>query len=72
VVTIDDAGGLDSVELKALELSLRSLTTLEAVVRWAFALVPPRNVTEVVVQDEFSHDVVLSWTAGRYLVFDTT
>jgi hypothetical protein len=25
-----------------------------------------------VVQDEYTHDVVVSWDGGRHLVFDTT
>jgi hypothetical protein len=69
---LDNRAGLDGAELEALEMTLRPLTTLQAVVRWAFSLLPPSDVTEVIVQDEFSHDVVLSWTAGRFLAFDTT
>lgn len=46
--------------------------TLEEVVRWGFAQRPPRVVCEVIVQDEFTHDVVLPFSGGAYLVFDTT
>jgi hypothetical protein len=45
---------------------------LQDVVRWAFSLEPSRDVAEVVVQDEFSHDVVIAWVDGIYLTFDTT
>jgi hypothetical protein len=72
VGSIENQAALDKDEVSGLESMLRPLTTLERVVRWAFSLVPPRDITEVVVQDEFSHDVVLAWTSGRYLVFDTT
>ncbi|NVJ24222.1 hypothetical protein HUW62_23620 [Myxococcus sp. AM011] len=57
---------------EALERELAPLTMLQDVVRWGFASTPPRDVTEVVVQDEFTHDVVLPWKDGGYLVFDTT
>jgi len=39
--------------------------TLEALLRWCHDLV------EIVVQDEFTHDVVMR-REGAYLVFDTT
>jgi hypothetical protein len=71
-VLIEDRAALNVAELSGLESMLRPLATLERVVRWAFSLVPPRDISEVIVQDEFSHDVVLAWTPGRYLVFDTT
>lgn len=45
---------------------------LEEVVRWSFARTPPRDITEVVVQDEFTHDVVIAWDDEIYLVFDAT
>jgi hypothetical protein len=67
-----DHAGLTAERRAALERVLAPLTTLQAVVRWAFALSPPSDVTEVVVQDEYTHDVVLPWEAGSYLAFDTT
>ena len=46
--------------------------TLEEVVRYALAATPPRLIHSVVVQDEYTHDVVVPAGAGRYLVYDTT
>jgi hypothetical protein len=46
--------------------SAGGLATLEDVLRWG------GDVLEVVVQDEFTHDVVVRRGAGAYLVFDTT
>ena len=51
---------------------LAPLATLEEVLRWAFASSPPRDIVSVVVQDEYSHDVVLTGPDGLYLCFDTT
>ena len=65
-------GSLLSAERRAtLEREVLSLGSLQEVVRWSFAQVPASPVTAVVVQDEFSHDVVLQWLDG-YLAFDTT
>ena len=46
--------------------------TLEEVVRWSLAATPPRLIHSVVVQDEYTHDVVVPGGSGLYLVYDTT
>ena len=56
-------------ELEAQE-NLRDLMT------WAFSF--PRGtflssvVDEVIVQDEFTHDLIVPWREGLVLVYDTT
>jgi predicted ATPase len=52
--------------------ALESFSMLEELVRWGFASQPARPVLDVVVQDEFTHDVVLPWDDTLHLVFDTT
>ena len=42
------------------------LATLEDILRWG------GHVLEVVVQDEYNHDVVVTHGADGFLVFDTT
>jgi hypothetical protein len=55
-----------------------ALDTLEDVIAWGLAQHPACDVVEVIVQDEFTHDVICA-RAGeeidngpRFLVFDTT
>jgi len=67
-----DDGQLTAAERLELQSALGPMRMLEELVRWGFAQRPPCAVDEVVVQDEYSHDVVLTWRGGRYLVFDTT
>lgn len=57
---------------EAVAMLFASQKTLEDVVRWGLAQRPPRLVESVVVQDEYTHDVVLRWAEGAYLVYDTT
>lgn len=65
--------GLVTAEGRALlEQQVLPLGSLQEVVRWGFALQPPAPIAAVVVQDEFSHDVVMQWNQGQYLAFDTT
>lgn len=48
------------------------LATLADVLRWGRNATPPCEIAAVIVQDEYTHDIVVSRGDGRYLVFDTT
>ncbi len=72
VLSLRDTAGLTAEETASLKTQLGAFAMLEDLVRWGYSSSPPHDVVEVVVQDEFCHDVVLSWEGGRYLVFDTT
>ncbi|MEQ1807684.1 MAG: hypothetical protein ABL900_20070 [Burkholderiaceae bacterium] len=67
-----DNGLLTPERRAVLEREVVPLGALQEVVRWAFALQPPAQIATVVVQDEFSHDLVMAWNQGQYLAFDTT
>lgn len=65
-------GALSPEKTAVLEREVLPLGSLQEVVRWSFGQQPPAPVAAVVVQDEFSHDVVMQWHQGQFLVFDTT
>lgn len=46
--------------------------TLEDVVHWGLTQSPIQMVKDVVVQDEYTHDVVLHHPGGVWLVYDVT
>lgn len=66
-----DPSSLPEALRSTIEQEVRPLRSLEQVVRWAFSRTPPSEVADVVVQDEFTHDVVVPWR-GVHLVFHTT
>lgn len=63
---------VDPAARRGIEALVASQHTLEDVVRWGLSLTPPRLIADVVVQDEYNHDVVLEHPAGVFLVYDTT
>lgn len=69
---IDDRVCLDPLTLETLRRAVGTQRTLDDVVRWALADTPPRLVADVVVQDEYTHDVVVPYRDSVYLVYDTT
>jgi len=69
---LENRAGLPSAQLAALDAETARHETLADVVRWGLAREPQLVVAEVVVQDEYTHDVVLPYGGGRFLVYDTT
>ena len=60
-------------ELEAsLRRELEPLGVLHDAIGWAAGRSPPARVEDVIVQDEFTHDVVVGLGGDRWLVFDTT
>lgn len=69
----EDRAGMAAAEVAELVEVLASQRTLEDVVRWGLSQSPPRMVVDVIVQDEYTHDVVVTLRPpDRFLVYDTT
>jgi hypothetical protein len=49
-----------------------ALETLDQAFRWAVSQSPRVLPDDVVIQDEYTHDVLFRAVEDRYLVFDTT
>jgi hypothetical protein len=71
-VLLENLAGLAAGELKQLERLLEPQKTLEDVVRFGLTAAPPKMIAAVITQDEFTHDVILPYEGGRFLVYDTT
>ena len=67
-----DEAGLDATILSDIAAALPDAGSLDEVLRWARARTPPARVLDVVVQDEFTHDVVIALSDRIVLVYDTT
>jgi hypothetical protein len=48
------------------------LDTLEHLLQFAFAQRPAWELVDVIVQDEYTHDVIVRGPEPAFLVFDTT
>jgi len=71
-IPITRGGAVPREVFDRLAAELRGQHTLADVLAWGRAQVPPRPVTEILTQDEYTHDVVVAYDADVYLVFDTT
>ena len=73
---LDDLANLDPARRAALEREVTTHGSLVDAIRWSIAAEPGRSpadaIANVVVQDEYTHDVVLRWRDGHAIVYDTT
>jgi hypothetical protein len=67
-----DFRGRPVAEADSIRSFVAAQGTLHDVVVAALAREPPRLVAAVVVQDEYTHDVVLPWSDDVWLVYDAT
>ena len=66
-------GSTDDRDLDSLAKQVRFLGTLARVLPWGLAQRPPWMVVDVVIQDEYTHDVVLGADGDpRALILDCT
>jgi hypothetical protein len=60
------------METDVLLAELQAIATLKGVLSWALAQVPRAEFVDVVVQDEFHHDVLVWVTERVHAVFETS
>ncbi|PYS46519.1 MAG: hypothetical protein DMF68_18980 [Acidobacteria bacterium] len=67
---------LSAEQLGAIKRDLPDVCGLQDVVKWGLrkdsGVMLPGVIAEVIVQDEFTHDVIVPWRDGLVLVCDTT
>jgi hypothetical protein len=67
---------LSPEEIARIERELVGQQNLQDVMKWALShprgLFIPSIVANVIVQDEFTHDVIVPYQDGLVLVYDTT
>ena len=71
-VPVTEAGSIDRGLYDRVAPQLRAQRTLGDVLSRGRMQSPPRSVTEIITQDEYTDDVVVELEAPYYLVFDTT
>jgi hypothetical protein len=69
---LTDHAHLAADELRVLEREIASHTTLIDALAFVRRGRDQPIIPNVIVQDEYSHDVVFPWRDGRYLVYATT
>ena len=71
-----DHANLSPQTVSGIAAELSGQENLQEVMAWAMSSAQekfmPSVVADVIVQDEFTHDVIVPWRDGLVLVYDTT
>ena len=71
-VSIEAATPLEASELETVRQIVGAHHGLKTVLDWCLSQEPPITETDVVTQDEFTHDLIVPLPSGLYLVYDST
>ena len=71
-IPVHDEAGLGPERIAAIQSAVHSLPTLGDVLAWSRSATRSRQPTDIVTQDEYTHDVVFDLDGRIYLAFDTT
>ena len=71
-VPLLDLSSLEPAARRWLAQAVAGQTTLERTLDWARTYEPPLKLESVITQDEYTHDVLVPFEGGRYLVYDTS
>lgn len=75
-MAVTNRANLSSVEMASIEKEVADHRSLEQVLRWGLSQPAgarlPQVIADVIVQDEYSHDVIVPWRAGLVLVYGAT
>lgn len=72
---IINQGNLSAERIAEIESAIHEQQNLKDMMDWALSNpenFTPNVVSEVVIQDEFTHDVIVPWGKDVVLVYDTT
>ncbi|MEM7249279.1 MAG: hypothetical protein AAF533_28460 [Acidobacteriota bacterium] len=70
--TVRRCDDVDEATFARIEAIVAAHVDLPAVMRWCVSQAPPRDLDEVVVQDEYTHDVVLGIEGDVFVVYEST
>ena len=72
IVPASSVGKVAPAVVALVQTALGRCVTLADVLRWAREQEPPREVAEIITQDEYTHDIVLPLEGEYFLAFDAT
>ena len=71
-IPVHNEAGLEPGRIAAIFAAVQALPTLGDVLTWSRASTRSRQPTDIVTQDEYTHDVMFDLDGRVYLAFDTT
>jgi hypothetical protein len=71
-VAVENRAGLAEANFAELAQVVSCHRSMKHALDWALAQRPPLALADMVTQDEFSHDFLVAYPGGLWLVYDST
>jgi len=71
-IPVENRAGLSADEFARIAAAVSGHRSVKHAVDWLAACDPPLAPTEMVTQDEYSHDILVAYPGGLWLVYDST
>lgn len=71
-ISIEIHGPFAPDEFARVSLELATHRSIKHALDWLVGHQPPLSVTDMVTQDEFSHDILVKYLGDLWLVYDST
>lgn len=71
-IAVENRGEVESETFAALSAVVSGHRSIKNAVDWLSTMQPPRAPSEMVTQDEYSHDVLVPLPEALWLVYDCT
>jgi hypothetical protein len=71
-INVENRAGLDDELFSSILREISGQSSIRHVVQWLGRHQPPRKIEDMVTQDEFSHDIIVPYREGLFLVYDST
>jgi hypothetical protein len=71
-VAVENRAGLSEADFADLARVVSSHRSMKHALDWALGQRPPLALADMVTQDELSHDFLVAYPGGLWLVYDST
>ena len=71
-IKLENRAGLDDEPFMTIVREISGQCSIRHVVDWLGRHRPPLKIEDMVTQDEFSHDIMVPYREGLFLVYDST
>ena len=69
---VENRAALDSPGFAAIVEIVSQHRSIKHALDWMLEQTPPLELADMVTQDEYSHDFLIAYPGGRWLVYDST
>jgi hypothetical protein len=71
-VPVENRAGLPAEDFAPVARAVVGHRSMKHALDWLLGHSPPLELTDMVTQDEFSHDFLVAYPGGLWLVYDST